>query len=701
MVKEYTLKGLDCANCANKIETAVKTTKGIHSASLNFMTSTLHIEIIEDQPENLNEKIGNIVHKYEPDVIVTEKNLEKKMHEHAENGEKAQLITLISGAAIFAAGIFFENLFQLHQYLSLTIYLFAYIILGGETLLRAVKNIARGQIFDENFLMSLATIGALITKQYHEAVAVMLFYQIGEYFQDMAVRKSKKSIADLMDIRPDYANIKKDGAIIKVTPDTVNVHDIIIVKPGEKIPLDGIVIDGEASLDTAALTGESAPREVSVGDTVLSGCINQNGVLTVEVTKTFGESTAAKILDLVENASAKKSRTENFITTFSRYYTPAVVALAALISVIPPLFMDGGWIEWINRGLIFLVISCPCALVVSIPLGFFGGIGGASKKGILVKGSSYLEAMGNLDTIVFDKTGTLTKGVFKVTGIYPAEGISKDKLLETAAYAEAFSNHPIAVSIQKEYGKKINKAIIFDYKEIPGQGISVKINNSRILAGGEKLLNLNSISFRKADNIGTKVYVAIDGIFAGRIIIADEIKTDSYAAISALKAKGVRKTIMLTGDNLQTGEAVAKELKLDEAYCGLLPDQKVEKVEMLNLKKSSKGKLAFVGDGINDAPVLALADVGIAMGGVGSDAAIEAADIVIMTDEPSKIAEAIDIAKKTKKIVIQNVIFALGIKGIIMLLGAFGIATMWAAVFADVGVALLAVLNSLRAMRVN
>jgi Cd2+/Zn2+-exporting ATPase len=529
----------------------------------------------------------------------------------------------------------------------------------------------------------------------------MLFYQVGEYFQGLAVRRSKKSITDLMDIRPDYANVLINGGISKADPETVNISDIIVVKPGEKIPLDGVVIEGESMLDTMALTGESVPRKASVSDTVLSGCINQNGVLTIEVTKTFGESTVAKIIDLVENAGSKKAPTENFITKFARYYTPVVVVLAALIAVIPPLFFEGIWSDWIHRGLIFLVISCPCALVVSIPLSFFGGIGGASKKGVLVKGGNYLEALNDLDIVVFDKTGTLTKGVFKVTSVASANGFSENELMELAANTEAFSNHPIARSILNEYNSDVNKELLSEYNEISGHGISVKMNGKTILAGNYKLMKLKGITCEESHKTGTKVYVAANNLFAGCIIISDEIKPDSHKAIAALKSKGIRKTVMLTGDDPQIAKSIADELKLDEVYGGLLPNQKVEMLEILDSQKLTKGKLAFVGDGINDAPVLARADIGIAMGGLGSDAAIEAADIVLMTDEPSKLADAIDIARFTKRIVWQNIVLALGVKGLFLILGAMGVASMWEAVFADVGVALLAVLNATRVGRMK
>uniref|UniRef100_UPI00257E5D4F heavy metal translocating P-type ATPase n=1 Tax=Clostridium sp. UBA1652 TaxID=1946348 RepID=UPI00257E5D4F len=572
--------------------------------------------------------------------------------------------------------------------------------LGGEVVLQAIKNILKGQIFDENFLMSIATIGAFAIGDYAEGVAVMLFYQIGEYFQDAAVRKSKKSITSLMDIRPDYANLKQGADIKIVSPDIIKIGDTIVVKPGEKIPLDGTILDGDSMVDTSALTGESVPRTVKQGESVLAGCINQSGVLTIEVTKEFGESTVAKIIDLVENASSKKAPSENFITTFSRYYTPVVVILALLLALIPPLFMNGAWSEWINRGLIFLVISCPCALVISIPLGFFGGIGAASRRGILVKGSNYLEALNNIDTIVFDKTGTLTKGVFVVNSINPFGNITEADLLALAAKAEAFSNHPIAISILKAFGTTVSKESIHDYEEISGHGIRVKSDGLEILAGNDKLMKLNKISFEENTEIGTKIYISVDNVFVGSIVISDEIKPDSREAITNLKAKGIRKTVMLTGDNTQIAEAIAKELNIDEVHSQLLPDQKVEQLELLDKQKSPKGKLAFIGDGINDAPVLARADIGIAMGGLGSDAAIEAADVVLMTDEPSKLVSAIDISRITKRIVLQNIAFALGVKGIFLILGAFGIASMWEAVFADVGVSLIAIINAMRILKI-
>jgi len=612
--------------------------------------------------------------------------------------EKMKLIRLIAGAAVCAAAIALEKIMG-EGVISLAVFLAAYIALGGDVVLRALRNIARGQLFDENFLMSIATVGALVIGQPAEAAGVMLFYQLGEFFQDQAMEKSKNSIARLMDIRPDYANLKKGDDIVTVPPDTARVGDLIIIKPGEKIPLDGIVIEGNSMLDTSALTGESVPRKAAVADTVLSGCVNQSGVLTVEVTKTFGESTVSKIINLVENAASKKAKTENFITTFARYYTPGVVTCAVLLAVLPPLLLGGEWGSWVYRALIFLVISCPCALVLSIPMSFFGGIGGAAKKGILVKGGNYLEAVNHLDIAVFDKTGTLTKGVFKVTAVIPANGFSGEALLERAAQAEAFSNHPIALSVMEEYGREVNRHNLRDYTELAGYGVSVTVDGKIILAGNQKLMAQRGIAFQEESHAGTKVYVAVDGVYAGCIVIADEVKPDSRSAISALKTRGVRKTVMLTGDNPQIAGAVAAELGLDEVYGGLLPHEKVEMVENLNRQKRSGGKLAFVGDGINDAPVLAMADIGIAMGGLGSDAAIEAADVVLMTDEPSKLTELMDIARFTMKVVRQNIFFALGIKAVFLALGAFGIATMWEAVFADVGVCLLAVLNSMRILK--
>jgi Cd2+/Zn2+-exporting ATPase len=712
MIQEYVLVGLDCANCANKIEKAVCAKDNVTEATLNFVTGTLRVNLAPAYKGNIMPDLEKIVRQYEPDVTVrlkTPPDQDKHGNNKAGCGnsedKKCELIAeyapLIAGAAFFVTGVVINRAFAFPAYIPLGVFIVSYILLGGKVVWRALRNISKGQVFDENFLMSVATIGAFAIGDYTEAVAVMLFYQIGELFQELAIKRSKKSISALMDIRPDFANLRRGGNLVKVDPDTVSVGDIIVVKPGEKIPLDGTIIEGEAMLDTRALTGESVPRKVVSGDTVLSGCINQNSVLTIKVTKSFGESTVAKIIDLVEHASSKKAPTENFITTFSRYYTPAVVGMAALIAVLPPLFSLGTWAEWINRGLIFLVISCPCALVISIPLGYFGGIGSASRKGVLIKGGNFLEALNSLDIVVFDKTGTLTKGVFEVSALQAANGFSTETLLEKAAIAEAFSNHPIALSIRKAamnitHGKEIDQSTLSDYKEISGQGIQVKTGGTSILAGNEQLLIREGIPFTPSQLPGTKVYVAVNKVFAGSIVISDEVKADSAKAIAELKARGIRKTVMLTGDNPETAKAVASTLCLDEYHAGLLPDQKVAQLERLNTQKRAKATLAFVGDGINDAPVLARADIGIAMGGLGSDAAIEAADIVIMTDEPSKLAAAIDIAKATKRIVWQNIIFSLSIKGGFLILGALGISTMWEAVFADVGVCVLAICNAMR-----
>ncbi len=589
-----------------------------------------------------------------------------------------------------------------NQWAQLCVFLFAYLIVGGDVLWRAVRNICHGQVFDENFLMCLATIGAFAVGEYLEGVAVMMFYQVGEMFQDYAVDKSRKSIADLMDIRPDYANVQRDGAVIRVDPYDVDLGETIVVRPGERVPLDGVVIEGHSMLDTSALTGESAPREIAPGQEVLSGCINTSGLLTVQVGKLFEESTVSKILDMVENASSKKAHAENFITKFAKYYTPVVVISAALLAVIPPMILgisDGAvWMDWITRALTFLVISCPCALVISVPLGFFGGIGAASRAGVLVKGSNYLEAMAKTEIAVFDKTGTLTKGTFAVTSIH-AQGITDQALLELAAYAESNSTHPISLSLQKAYGKPLEEGHVHEVEEIAGHGVKAVVDGRTVFAGNAKLMRQQQVECSEGETVGTVVHVAVDGEYAGYLVISDEVKPDSATALQTLKQCGVRKTVMLTGDNRHTAKAVAKQLGLDEVCAELLPIDKVEKVEGLLGEKSSQGKLVFVGDGINDAPVLARADVGVAMGALGSDAAIEAADVVIMTDEPSKLSTVMRIAKKTLAIVRENIVFALAIKAAVLVLGACGLANMWLAVFADVGVAVLAILNSIRALR--
>ena len=588
-----------------------------------------------------------------------------------------------------------------NELINKAIFLIAYIIVGFEILRKAIRNIFRGKVFDENFLMTVATLGAFGIGEFPEAVAVMLFYQIGELFQSYAVDKSRKSIANLMDIRPDFANVERDGDIQKVDPDKVKIGEIIVVKPGEKIPLDGTIIDGASSIDTKALTGESLPQDVTKDTDVLSGCINLTGLIKIKVTKEYGESTVSKILDLVENASSKKSQSENFITKFAKYYTPIVVLIAVFLAVIPPLVINGAtFSDWIYRALSFLVVSCPCALVISIPLSFFGGIGGASKMGILIKGSNYLEQLANTEIIVFDKTGTLTEGVFEVQKVKPID-ISENELLKITAYAENYSNHPISLSVKKAYGKDIDESQIQNTEELSGRGIIAKIDNKTVLVGNEKLMNENQVEFEKCKEIGTVLYVAIDGKFEGFIVISDKIKKDSKKAIVELKKNNVKETVMLTGDRKAVGENVAKKLGIDKVYTELLPDGKVQKVEELLKEKSEKGKLAFVGDGINDAPVLALADIGIAMGALGSDAAIEAADIVLMTDEPSKIVDAINLSKRTMRIVKQNIIFAIFIKVLVLILSAFGVSTMWEAVFADVGVSIIAILNALRVLKVK
>ena len=580
------------------------------------------------------------------------------------------------------------------------IFIISYIIVGYSVILKAVKNILRGKVFDENFLMTIATIGAFCISEFPEAVAVMLFYQVGEWFQSYAVDKSRKSIASLMDIRPDYANVCREE-IIKVSPEEVDVDEIILIRPGEKIPLDGIVTKGTSTLNTLALTGEAIPKRVKEGDEVLSGSINNDGILKVKVTKVFTESTVSKILDLVENASSRRSKSENFISKFAKYYTPIVVVIAIMLAIIPPLLIENAtFSDWLYRALSFLVVSCPCALVISIPLSFFGGIGAASKIGALVKGSNYLEALSQTETIVCDKTGTLTEGVFKV-GKIEAIGYSEAELLRYAAYAENHSNHPISISIKEAYNKKIDEKLVTNTKEISGKGLISQVNKHTVLIGNEKLMNEYKITFTKNQGIGTIIYIAIDNKFAGTITIADEIKKDAYKAINLFKENGIKKIVMLTGDKENISKEVADKLGIDEYHAELLPQDKVTETEKLMREKAPNSKLVFIGDGINDAPVLALSDIGVAMGGLGSDAAIEAADVVIMTDEPSKLATTIKISRKTMKIVKQNIIFAISVKIIVLMLSAFGLATMWAAVFADVGVSVLAILNALRILRIK
>ena len=706
VTKVYLLKGLDCPNCSAKIEKEVGELDGVTSSTVNLMNQTLTVQAGTSVAASLLDTVTTIVHSHEPDVEVSEKQLEatapvKKDEKAAvyNDEDKKRTIRLAVGAVVYAIGMALTVFAKLPTLAELAFLIVAYVILGWDVVWQAVKNITRGQVFDEHFLMSVSTIGAFAIGEYPEAVAVMLFYQVGEFFQSLAVKRSRKSISDLMDICPDSATVKRNGVLQVVSPESVAVGEIIVVKPGEKIPLDGIVVDGESMLDTKALTGESVPRSIRKGDEALSGCINQSGLLTLKVTKSFGESTVSKITDLVENASARKAPTENFITTFARYYTPVVVGMAAVLAIIPPLVLGGGWSEWLRRGFVFLIVSCPCALVISIPLTFFGGIGAASKRGVLVKGSNYLEALNKVSVVVFDKTGTLTKGVFEVANIIPAAGYQKEQVLEYAAQAESYSNHPIAKSILATYGKPIDQKQFSDFEEISGHGISVMVQGKKVLAGNSKLMESEKIAYAACDAAGTKFYVAADGSYVGCILIADEVKPDSKCAIAELKKIGVEKTVMLTGDDERIGKSVADELGLDAYYAQLLPDQKVEKLEMLDKQKRQGSKLAFVGDGINDAPVLARADVGIAMGGLGSDAAIEAADVVLMTDEPSKLVEAIDVAKATKRIVMQNIVIALGIKSVFLVLGALGMAGMWEAVFGDVGVTIIAILNAMRILK--
>ncbi|NTU27031.1 cadmium-translocating P-type ATPase [Bacillus tequilensis] len=695
--QEYVLDGLDCSNCAQKIENGVKGIKGIDGCAVNFAASTLTVSADGKEEQWVTDKVEKKVKSIDPHVTVRQKHKKKS----ADDGYRKRMVNMLirmAAAVILGAAAYFVH----SGTVEFLLFFVSYLIIGGDIVIRAVKNISRGQVFDEHFLMALATIGAFLIQQYPEGVAVMLFYQIGELFQGAAVSRSRKSISALMDIRPDYANVKTENGIELVSPEDVQIGDIIVVNPGESIPLDGKVIQGSAMVDTSALTGESVPRKAAEGQEVMSGFINQNGVLHIEVTKGYQESAVSKILDLVQNASSRKARTENFITKFAKYYTPAVVIIAVLLAFVPPLMISGAALsDWVYRALIFLVISCPCALVVSIPLGFFGGIGAASKAGVLVKGSNYLEALNQVKYAVFDKTGTLTKGSFEVTEIKPAEGFTKDRLLEAAAYAELHSQHPIAESVRKAYGKMLSSDAIESYEEISGHGIIAKVNGTDILAGNKKLMEREQIEGVTDENAGTIVHVAVDQRYAGAIVIADEVKEDAAQAMADLKSLGIKQTVMLTGDSKQTGEAVGKQLGIDDVYAELLPQDKVARVEALEAKLLPNEKLIFVGDGINDTPVLARADIGAAMGGLGSDAAVEAADVVLMTDQPSKVAAAIRIAKRTRRIVWQNIGFALGVKAIFLILGAFGIATMWEAVFSDVGVTLLAVANAMRVMRIK
>lgn len=692
--KVFTLDGLHCASCAIKIETQIKQIPAVISASLNFGTSTLSIETANDQTGEIVNNIHRIVKALEPHVVVIEqKSKNKTIPNKSYQMEKPELFRLSLGTLLFITALFWgaDTTAQLFLYLA------SYLLVGGEVLLRALKNIYRGQIFDENFLMAVATIGAIAIGEFSEAIAVMLFYQVGEAFQDMAVNRSRHSIQALLNIRPDYANLKTADTVTQVEPEDVKVGDIIIVKPGERVPLDGKILEGTSFVDTSALTGESVPRKVHGGEEVLSGFINTSGVLTVEVLKEYNNSAVARILDLVQNASNKKAKIESFITKFARYYTPVVVFTALGLALLPPLITGDSFSIWLYRALIFLVISCPCALVISIPLSFFGGIGGASKNGILIKGGNYLEALNSANTVVFDKTGTLTKGVFTVSSLEPTQDFTKEELLKYAVYAEYYSNHPIARSIREAFQGEIDKEQIQSYQELAGLGIKAVVKGKEVLAGSPRLIK-PSQGANQNNSTETVVHISIDGIYAGKVLISDELKEDSIRTINELRSLGIEKIHMLSGDSQAIAETVGAQLSLDQVYGGLLPHEKVERMEQIYNNKR-KGNLIYVGDGINDAPVLARADIGVAMGALGSDAAIEAADVVLMTDEPSKLVTALTIAKKTRRIVWQNIILALGIKGIVLVLGAGGMATMWEAVFADVGVALLAILNSMRILK--
>lgn len=692
---KYVLDGLNCAGCAAKIEEEIQKIDGLSDANINFATKTLSIDPVHE------DRVQEIISKIEPDVrLVPEQSGKDNISDNKEHQEQRKMLYLIIASAVFLilGLIMAPYLHGSNEFLEYSIFFIAYILAGKDVLKDAIRNIFRGEVFDENFLMMIATIGAFAIHELPEAVGVMLFFSVGEYFESLAVNRSRSLISALMDIRPDYANLVVDGKVKKVLPEDVSIGDTIIVRPGEKVPLDGVVIKGNSFLDTSALTGESVPRRIEPNSKILSGMINTEGLLEVKVDKTFKESSVSKILDLVENAAGRKAKTEQFITRFAKYYTPAVVFAAIAIAVLPPLVLGESFSIWLYRALTMLVISCPCALVISIPLGYFGGIGGASRKGILVKGANFLETMTDLDAVVFDKTGTLTEGIFEVSKVYAENEFTEEQVLRYAALAETHSNHPIAKSIIKAYGKKIDSENIKNYNEVAGHGVCAQVDNIMVLAGNEKLLKKNNISLKDIPAEGTLVHVAVDDKYAGTIVISDKIRQDAKSAIKEIKSLGVKKTIMLTGDEKSSAKMVANSIGIDEYHAGLLPEEKVNRIEAIQKEFGDKGKVAFVGDGINDAPVITRADVGFAMGGLGSDAAIEAADVVIMEDKPLKIAEAIKISRHTRKIIIQNIVFALGVKGVFLTLGAIGIATMWQAVFADVGVAILAVLNSTRAL---
>ena len=695
-MKKYKIKNIDCATCAANIEETLKNSKSVRDVSINMATQIIYIDT-----DNI-EKVKSIIKKVEPDVEIIDNKTGQK--DDDKLSEKKELIKIGIVLTVLLIGIFFKE--QLHDtpysIAEYVVFITVYLISGWKVLLSAGKNIMRGKVFDENFLMSIATLGAFAIHEMPEAVAVMVFYNIGEFFQDLAVNRSRRSIKSLLEIRPDSANVFVNGAVKEISPDEVNIGDKILIKPGEKIPLDGEVLEGKSMLDTSALTGESVPRSVNEGENVMAGMINKSGTLTVKVTKLFGESSLSKILDLVENATSKKAKTEKFITKFARYYTPVVVFGALLVAILPPLLVEGQLFSvWIYRALIMLVVSCPCALVISIPLGYFGGIGGASRKGILIKGSNFLDALTEIKKVVFDKTGTLTKGEFKVTEIVPKNSYNKNEVLMFAAYVEANSNHPIAQSIREAYNKDIEQQKIGNVTEIAGYGVEANIEGKIVIAGNDKLLHKKNITHDQCEIEGTVVHVAVNNKYAGYIVISDSIKEDSKSAIKELKKLGVKKTVMLTGDNAYAAQTIAQKLNIDKVYAELLPEDKVNLIEEFILSSGKNNKVAFVGDGINDAPVLARADVGIAMGALGSDAAVETADVVLMNDTLSSVPAAIRIAKKTRRIVWQNILFALGVKLLFIILAAFGLATMWEAVFGDMGVALIAILNATRVLKMK
>lgn len=700
--KRFTLEGLDCANCAAKIESAVQRETGLTDVGINFATRSVYL------PPEYAPKVQQIIDEVEPGVKLVDADPvdhDDHAHHHDHGGfDRRRVVEIVLATALLIVGVVFQVQLQQTPYsiAEYGVFLAAYLLVGRGVIGASISNIRRGDLFDENFLMTIATIGAFLIHELPEAVAVMLFYSVGEAFQDLAVNRSRRSIKALMDIRPDYANVQRNGETLRISPEQVGVGEMILVRPGEKIPLDGEVIEGSSYIDTSALTGESVPRRVEPGEAVLAGTVNTQGLLTLRVTKAYGESSVAKILDLVENAGARKAKTEKFITTFSRYYTPAVVFIALGVAILPPLFVTGAtFSEWTYRALVLLVISCPCALVLSIPLGYFGGIGGAARQGILVKGANFLDALTHLDTVVMDKTGTVTEGVFKVSQVATLNGSSEAEVLDYAAHAESFSSHPIATSIREAYGREVDAARVADYRETAGHGVTATIDGKRVVAGNDRILHVEGIPHDDCTAEGTVVNVAVDGTQIGRISIGDEIKPDAAEGVASLKRLGVRRTVMLTGDNREVAEEIARSIGIDEVYAQLLPEDKVTVLERLAAEKTrSRGSIAFVGDGINDAPVLTRADVGIAMGGLGSDAAIEAADVVVMDDKPSKIATAVKVARRTRRIVLQNIAFALGVKAVVMLMGTVGLASMWEAVFADVGVSLIAVLNATRALRV-